>query len=185
VPNPTTSPNPLRTYGPPPGATPATLPFFEVGVAKFVAMSLVTFGIYDLYWAYQQWTRIKTRTGENLSPFWRAVFGPLWGSSLLTQLQKDASTHGINATWSAVPLGILYLAINITWRLPDPWWLISLLAFLPLVPAVRTIASTHDRLMPSRDKNVLFSGANWAGLVIGGLLLVLTIIGTFLPEPAP
>lgn len=43
-------------------AVSVSLPYFEVALGKFVVMSLVTFGLYELYWMYQQWKRLKTRT---------------------------------------------------------------------------------------------------------------------------
>ena len=56
----------------------ATLPFFEVGLGKFIALSIATFGLYEFYWAYEQWVRIKPRLSKDISPIWRAVFGNLW-----------------------------------------------------------------------------------------------------------
>ena len=58
-------------------AVSVSLPYFEVALGKVVVMSLVTFGLYELYWMYQQWKRVKIRTMEDLSPFWRTFFAPL------------------------------------------------------------------------------------------------------------
>jgi hypothetical protein len=167
------------TYSPYAGAnaTGVPLPFFEVGLGKFVAMSVVTLGLYDLYWAYQQWTRIKARTGESLSPGGRAFFAHLWGFSLFERVRSDASAEGINAGWSSGALGTVYLIMGALWRLPDPWWVVSMLSFLPLIPVVQTISALHDKREPNRDRNSSFSGANVGGLVIGGGVLFLVLIG--------
>ena len=43
-------------------------------------------------------------------------------------------------------LGALYLALLVTWRLQDPWWLVSMLSFLPMIPVVRTVERIMARL---------------------------------------
>ena len=153
------------------------LPYFEVGLGKFVAMSIVTLGFYEIYWAYQQWTRIKARTGESISPAWRAFFAHLWGFSLLERVRSEASAEGINVGWSSGALGTVYLIMGALWRLPDPLWVISVLSFLPLIPAVQAISALHDKREPNRDRNSRFSGANVGGVVVGGVVLVLALIG--------
>jgi hypothetical protein len=155
------------------------LPFFEVGVVKFAVMSIVTCGLYDLYWAYQQWTRIKARTSEILSPFWRAAFAHIWGFSLFRQIARDAAHHRVYVGWSSGSLGLSYLLIGALWRLPDPWWLVALLSFLPLIPVVQAIAEVHDTLAPDRDRNTRFRGANIVGLVVGGIFWLLVLAGLF------
>ena len=158
------------------------LPYFEVGAAKFVAMSIVTWGLYDLYWAYQQWARIKERTHENLSPGLRAFFGHLWGFSLFKRIHADATSRGVSVEWASGLLGFLYLIMVAVWRLPDPWWLITVFAFIPIIPVVLTVSAIHDTLATHRDRNSRLSGGNVAGLIFGSLFLVLAVIGTFMPE---
>jgi hypothetical protein len=46
--------------------------FFPVSPLKLVVMSTVTFGIYELYWFYQNWKLVKHRTRRDIMPFWRA-----------------------------------------------------------------------------------------------------------------
>ena len=57
----------LAVDSPPPAAT--APPYFSVATHKFVAMSICTFGIYELYWFYQTWKTMRDATGEKLSPF--------------------------------------------------------------------------------------------------------------------
>ena len=142
-------------------------------------MSIVTFGMYELYWAYQEWKRIKMRTSDDLSPFWRAAFGGLWGFSLFARIRKDALSRSVPVHWWAGFLGTFYLLMGVLWELPDPWWLISLLTFVPLVPVVLTIRLVHDRLPGERDRNTRFTALNVVALVLGGIWVVLAVIGTF------
>ncbi len=71
------SPASERVAPEPPSAQ-MTCPLFPVATHKFIVLSVCSLGIYELYWCYQNWKRLKQASGERLSPFWRAVFAPLW-----------------------------------------------------------------------------------------------------------
>ena len=161
------------------GAEPLVLPFFEVGVRKFVVMSIFTWGLYDLYWSYQQWVRIRDRGREHLSPFWRTFFAYLWGFSLFARVSEEARRKHMPVAWDSSLLGAVYFALGIAWRLPDPWWFVSLFAFVPVVPVVRTIVALHDRLDPDgeRDRNARFGDANWIGIAVGFVFTLMVILG--------
>ena len=158
---------------------------FPVTLSKFVVMSITTMGFYELYWAYRNWQRINSRANDNerVSPFWRAVFAPLWGFSLFARVRDTAAQRGVNVGWAPGLLGALYLVVSITWRLPDPWWLISMLAFIPMMPVVRTIQELHAPEPASEGQNGRYSGANIAWIIIGGIFLLLAVWGTFYPPP--
>ena len=156
-------------------------PFFPVSTGKFVSMAICTLGIYELYWCYKNWKRIRARTGEALSPFWRAFFAPLWGFALFRQIRDHQEGLGTSVSWSAGALGTLYLVLNIAWRLPDPWWLISLGTFLPILPVLRTTQEVNSAVISEEDANTSFTPGNVAVLVVGGLLCLLAVVGTLMP----
>ena len=54
------------------------LPFVAVPTARFVLMSLATFSLYEIWWFYANWARVKRRTGRDSRPFWRAIFSPIF-----------------------------------------------------------------------------------------------------------
>ncbi len=157
--------------------------FFPVSTAKFVAMSIFTFGIYPIYWSYKNWQRIKARSREDISPFWRAFFAPFFGFALFERVHEAAERKRLAPGWSSGFLGVLFFLLNITWRLPDPWWTISLLAFAPMVPVVRTIEQLHASEPSAEGLNSRYTGANIAAMIIGGILLLLALVGTFFMEP--
>ncbi len=160
------------------------LPLFPVATHKFVVMSLCTFGIYELYWCYQHWDRIRVASGESMRPIWRAIFAPLWAFSLFRRIRYVAHSAGVPAGWSAGALAGCYLVLNIMWRLPDPWWLISFASVLPMIPVQRTAQRVNELHVTNstEGRNDRYSAANVTMIVIGGLILALSVIGTFLPE---
>ena len=171
-------------------ATPAeveaygTTPQFGVSLTKLAIMSLCTFGLYELYWCYRQWDALRRREGEQLSPFWRAFFAPLWGFSLFPRLQKLAAKHEAPAGWSGSGLAMAFLILGAASRLPDPLWLVSLFSFLPLLVVQRSVNALNATRASAADRNDRYSGWNVVVIVIGTILLLLAILGTILPEPA-
>ena len=165
-------------HGAPPTAVP---PYFPVATHKFVALSLCTLGLYQVFWFYQNWQRVHRRTGEVLSPFWRAFFAALWGFALFRRVAKHDMLEGGRPAWSASLLGALFLGLTVAWKLPDPWWLISLLSFVPLLPVLRTTQRLNAQLTPTAPENGDYSIANILTLILGGTVLCLAILGTLLP----
>ena len=143
-------------------------------------MCVVTIGLYQYYWLYKQWRRLARMTIEPISPFWRTFFAPLWAFSMFARIEARAHVDQITPGWNDIALGIAYLILNAVWRLPDPWWLVSLLAFVPLVPVQRTIAAINARHASGPLPNGQYSGANVAGIIVGGSVLLLVLIGTFM-----
>lgn len=160
------------------------LPLFPVATHKFIVLSISTFNIYALYWCYQNWKRLKAASGENLSPFWRAFFAPLWGFSLFKRMRAAAVSAGVPVEWSSETLAAFYLGLNMTWRLPDPWWWISFGALISIIPVQQAAQRVNERYaaLNTEGRNDNYSTANVATIVIGGLLLILAVIGTFMPK---
>lgn len=161
-----------------------TLPFFPVATHKFIVLSICTFGFYELYWCYQNWKRLKAASGENLRPFWRALFAPLWNFSLFKRIRAAAVSAGVPVNWNSGALGTFYLILHMASRLPDPWWLIGFGTTIPMIPVQQAAQRVNERhvALNTEGPNHNYSKANVATIVIGGLLLILSVIGTFMPE---
>ena len=69
------------------------------------------------------------------------------------------------------------------WRLPDPYWLVSYLSFLPLLVVQRAVNALSAAVAPAADRNDRYSGANVVIIVLGAILFVLVILGAFVPNP--
>ena len=164
-----------------------SFPLFPVATHKFIVLSLVSFTAYTFYWFYQNWKRIKAASQETLSPFWRTAFAPLWGFSLFSHIRTLASTQGIAAGWSPALLGTFFFVLNFLWSLPDAWWWISLAVFVPVIPVQQTAQRVNEIYAESvgEARNDTYSFGNVAMIIIGGLLLALAIMGSFMPDSSP
>ena len=157
-------------------------PLFAVSLPKFVVMSVCTLGLYEFYWCYRHWQAERRREEENLSPFWRTVFAPVWVFALLPRIQSLTTKHGVPATWSATGLALAFLLLNAAWRLPDPVWLVCLLTCLPLIPVQQSVNRLNATLVPEAGRNDRFSGLNVLFIVIGTILLLLLLLSLLFPE---
>ncbi|MCI0604795.1 DUF4234 domain-containing protein [bacterium] len=156
--------------------------FFPVSKAKLIVLSLCTFGIYEIYWFYKHWSLIKERERSDIKPFWRSIFAIFFCNQLFRSVKESAESNGIACSWKPITISIFFILLAITWRLPDPFWLITFFSFLPLIPVQTTINEINAKVAPLADKNERFTGKNILVIVIGFLWLVLVIIGTFMPQ---
>lgn len=157
--------------------------YFTVGTTKLIVMSVATLSLYELWWFYKNWKIIRDRTGASIMPFWRAVFAPLWGFSFVGHVRGSREELGLSSVSPAL-LGTAYLLVGMTWRLPDPYWLISMFTFIPLAVMQR---NAHEVLAEAGTVNSgasRFTGWNWFGIVLGAVLWALALIGLFVPAEA-
>lgn len=155
--------------------------YFHTSSLKLLIMSFCTFGLYELYWCYKNWVHIKEKKKLEIMPFWRAFFAPLWLYSLMTHLQDELNDMKIPIVLHAGLLATLYFITSALWRLPDPYWLISYLSFVFLLPANTSILRLNENSATDVKPNDKIQGWNWLVVILGGLLFIMALIGTFIP----
>jgi Double zinc ribbon len=160
----------------------APSPLFAVSLLKLAVMSVCTFGIYELYWFYRNWRRIQERDRSDISPFWRAFFGLIFCYSLFKRVRKDGEDRRLTSPPSMGLLAVFYILTTICWRLPNPFDLISMLSFLFLLPVQSYVNRINSADSPNHDPNSRFGIWNWIGVCVGGVLFVLAVIGSFMPD---
>lgn len=157
--------------------------FFPVSITKLLVMSVCTLGLYELYWFYENWRLVQARTGKRMMPFWRAVFAVVWAEPLFKRVANRALDEGVRPVFSPSPLAFLFIALTLSWKLPDPYSLVALLSALPLARVQRAVIEINRRVAPDAPLNARFSALNVAGAVAGGVLVLLLVVASFLPEP--
>ena len=165
-------------------AAPLAAPWFRVGTAKLLLMCVVTFGVYEIYWFYQQWRHVQRR-GERVHPALRTLFAGLFCYALFRRVSEDATQRGIARAPSAIGCAVAFIALAITVRLPDPWSTLSLLQLLPLALVQRAASAAALAAVPGADPNTRLTPINWVGIAFGVMILLLTALAATLPPPAP
>lgn len=158
--------------------------FFPVSAMKFAIMSLLTFGLYELYWGYRQWSYLKRSQGLKISPFWRAWFQLFFTYGLLKYIRGTALQHGSRVEYSSGWLTVGYLVtLVIGSRLPVPYGIVGALAWLFLLPVVNAVNEVNRALGTSADQlNTKLAKWNWLAVAIGGLMWLAILTGPFLPQ---
>ncbi len=160
-----------------PGAVaPGQPAFFPVSLLKLSLMSLATSGLYDIYWFYKNWKCMQER-GEKVNAPIRAFFYPFVSYALFRRVREQARATGVDVSLPAGPLAVVLFVLSAVWRLSDPYWLFSLLGFLPLLPVQAAVNRVNERLAPGVDPNARFGAWNIAALVVGALFFVLVMAG--------
>jgi hypothetical protein len=154
--------------------------WFVVGPGKLVFMSVVTLGLYQIYWFYQHWRRVRD-SGENVWPVPRSIFGVIFGYSLFRRVYQSAVT-----TPGATPglLAVVYALLCLSAKLPQPFFLIALLSVVPLAVVQRLANGVALYDFPYADPNARLTAVNWVVALVGGAVLTLVGYGVFIrPRP--
>jgi hypothetical protein len=62
--------------------------------------------------------------------------------------------------------------------LPDPYWLVTYLSILFLIPVQQAANRINESLVPRHDRNERFTAWNKVAVVIGGVLFIVSVIAT-------
>jgi hypothetical protein len=156
--------------------------FYSVSKSKFAIMSVTTLNIYQLYWFYRNWKSYQDGAGEDILPFWRAFFSVFFCHSLVKKIDASAQRSGITDTVGAGATAVAYALLTLSWKLPDPYWLISILTFLPLLPVQSLINQINTNADPAWRPESRYSWKAILAAGAGSVLLLFSILGSFLPE---
>jgi len=136
-------------------------------------MSFMTLGIYEFYWFYRNWSYIRNRDSVSIRPFWRAFFAPLHFRRLMTDVDAHRATADPISGTQASRLVIAYFILTALWRLPDPYWLVSMFSWVVLLPVVTQIAAINR---PCPRELLRNSAWGFKHFVLGGVMLPLILL---------
>jgi hypothetical protein len=94
--------------------------FFALSILKLVVMSVCTLGLYQVYWFYKHWAKIKERSEPHITPWARALFGIFWCYSCFNFIRKEERQLDIEPTLSVGPLAFGWIGLELASQCPDP-----------------------------------------------------------------
>ncbi len=149
--------------------------FYATGPIKFVLMFFATIGLYPVYWSYRNWHFIQERDQSGVTPILAALFYPLTFYWFMRSLAPSLDSRVLSsAAWRATLAGVLFV-ISASSAFPDPYWLVSMLAFVPMMPIVLAMSSTAKR-NPSAARRV--PAFHWSNAFAYVLVFPLLVLGT-------
>jgi hypothetical protein len=159
--------------------------FFPVGLTKLAVLGVCTSGLYLLYWFYKSWRQMPDRPSRRINAIVATMFCPLTAYFLFKEVERFSARSGGPSHISAGALAVCFFLVDATGRMPDLYGLISLLAFLPLLPVAQLVNRLNAQLRPLADPNTRFSATNIVGAAIGGLIVLAAVVGMIWGELEP
>lgn len=198
----TTAPREDNLYAPPTAqivdpqveAASRITPFYVVSTTKVAVLSIVTFGMYELYWFWRHWKLHKIDRKLDIWPVPRAVFSIFFAHALNREIDHRIQRNGERHRWSPGGWATLYVVTAIGNRLASRLPEDVFSAEMALLSAVAAVLSATASLFhaqraaniasgdPQALSNNRFTAANWVWIVLGGLFWLLIGVGLMLPE---
>lgn len=165
--------------------------FFSIPIGRLILFSILTFGIYEIYWFYKNWEAIKKYDNQKISPLGRAIFAVFYCYSLFKKVLESSKNRGYDGKYSPGILATAYILILISGNAlskvdsSDPafnivWLVVALFSFVPLIPIQKAINFNNG--VKSDPGTRKFSGGEVALIIIGLVWFGLVILGTFSSE---
>lgn len=166
--------------------------YYIVGPGKFLLLTILTLGLYLVYWFYRHWKMIKLRDESTIWPIPRGLFYIFFTHSLFSDINEKLKRDGLDFQWSpgtsATLVVIVAIVSNVLGRLSGEGIgspatdvlsiaLIPVLAYLALPAQKAANVASGD---PDGSSNSALTGANWAWMILGGLIWVLSLFGLYI-----
>lgn len=162
----------------------APVMYFDISKKRMVLCSILTLGLYDFYWMYQNWKALKiARKDPNNGPLGQTVFWVFYLHSLFKTIFEDANKIGFKSRYSAGVLFSTYLLMAIIAQsnaFPAfVFWMmifISPFIFFPIMDAIRANNKALDETAVPHRKITL---GEVVLFLIGGLIFVSSVYNYF------
>lgn len=128
--------------------------YFCVSFGKLLIMTVLTFGIYPIYWFYKNWKAIKIQEEEDLHPIWRAWLWVIYGYSLFKRILDSSEKQGYNDAYGATTLYLIsILGLLLTEADDDNLILIGvIILFFPIYIIQQAIEFNNSKINPDLNK---------------------------------
>lgn len=93
--------------------------FYVVSPKKFLLLFIMTLGVYEVFWFYQNWQNFKLYTKQNMWPIARGIFSILFAHKLFDAVNKTLITKNSTHQWSPSTLATVFVVFSIIARVID------------------------------------------------------------------
>jgi hypothetical protein len=157
---------------------------------QMVALSIASYGLYLLYWQFEQWSALRNASlrvawgqHRDIQPYWRGYLSVLFLYPLFAAIRDDLRARGaaafrpwlLVAAYFLVPwLGTPLAALFVPSPLPLVFWALGL---VPLVVVQRALNAANERRGATADPYAEMTALHWTVLIGGGLMVVREVVG--------
>ena len=152
----------------------------KISLDKFILLSVITFGLYGLWWIYKSWRFFQDKDKSEIMPAMRALFSIFFLIPLFNKILKLANSSGYKQKYISTLLFIGYIIWNLLAELPEPYFLIAIFSFVFLVPPFKALNFAVDYCDGFKvNEQKTYNGRQIFLLIIGGIFWILVLIGLF------
>lgn len=163
--------------------------FLYIPPSRLIWLSILSGGLYEAYWLYKNWRRLKERDGLRIQPFWRGVFGVFFIHKLMERIHSDPIARSLAVpTFSPRCLATVWVILRISagpLGRSDNLWLnfVALLlpTFLCLLPAQQYVNAVTLLRNPSQRSHGWSTG-HIVCIVMGVITWSLFVLGMIVGE---
>ncbi|ARG03030.1 tyrosyl-tRNA synthetase [Acinetobacter baumannii] len=145
-----------------------------ISVNKFIFLSLISFGLYPIWWMFKAWRFFLIKDKLNIMPAARAIFSIFFLYSLFNRIKTYAKEQGYINDFSSGWMYLGYLITSLLVRLPDPYWLISLCSIIFLIPAFKALNYAQKQI-ETTIKQEKFNTPQIILIIIGSIMWLLIL----------
>lgn len=173
----------------------ASIEYFAISPKRLALFSILTLGIYEIFWFYKNWEAIKKAENLKISPLGRAIFAVFYCNSLFKKVLESAKSHNYKNSYSPSWLATAYILLLVVGNgssrvesadvgLNLVWLVIAISSFIPLLAVQKAINFNNEKIKGSSDLKSWFSGGEVVLVIIGCAWFLLVLWGSFIPaEP--
>ncbi|HRH55428.1 MAG TPA: hypothetical protein PK609_01005 [Candidatus Paceibacterota bacterium] len=141
--------------------------YYAVSLRRLILLSLISAGLYDLYWMYRNWKAIQKAEEREILPFWRAFFGIFYCYPLFRHMVRSFRAHNHEVLYSPTWLAVLWVVLVILGKLstlPALGWfgylvaIVSYLSFVALIPLQKTVNEYAEHTLNKELERKLSTG---------------------------
>lgn len=167
--------------------------YFSIPPARLALFSILTLGIYEIFWFYKNWEAIKKAEQQKISPLGRAIFTVFYCNSLFKKVLESAKSQGYQNSYSPGWLATAYILLllignglsrvesfNVALNLV--WLVVAISSFIPLLSIQKAINFNNEKIKGDANLKRGFSGGEVALIIIGLIIFLLVLAGSFMPS---
>jgi hypothetical protein len=154
-----------------------------ISLNKFILLSVISFGLYEIWWIYKAWGFFNQKEKLNINSALRTIFSIIFLIPLFNKILRFAKEKGYNDSYPSILLFIGFFVVNFLAYLPDPFWLIAIFSFvfflLPFNALNFAKRNSTDFIVTEQTS---YNGRQIALIVIGGIFWFLVLLGLIVPN---
>jgi hypothetical protein len=110
-----------------------------ISVNKFILISILTLGLYEIWWIYKAWKFFQQKEKTEIYPAARAILSIIYLRPLFDKILFYSKLKGYDEGYTSISLFAGFFIANLLSKLPDPYWLISVSSVIFLVPPFKAL----------------------------------------------